>query len=193
MTCFSLSCFSLVCYVFCLFDLIFVISYSDYFGFPTFTPSPLSFLPWQLLPVQIVNSSWMEQRSEFGLYNRGQNKEWEIVHTKRNSLSGPNSTATFSLTLFQQLACSYRKHKPLYSPYPILMQSLLMVLTREARRPSQKATISLQDSGNLSLSLPLTRYIPSTNSQHQSFQKPPPEQPEGPDVHNNPSGMLPKW
>lgn len=75
---FSLSCFSLFCYAFCLFDLIFVISYSDYFGFPTFIPSPLSFLPWQLLPVQIKSIlpgwSW---GLNLGSTTRGQNKKSE--------------------------------------------------------------------------------------------------------------------
>lgn len=104
MTCFSSSCFSLVCYMFCFCDLIFVISYSDYF--PTFIPShvlAMTTFPW----ANKVNSSWMEKRSELGLYNKGSKlKEWEVVNTKRSGLSGPNTTPSFSLILFQHLAAA---------------------------------------------------------------------------------------
>lgn len=101
----------------------------------------------------------MEQRSEhLGSTTRGQNKEREVVNVRKGSLSGPNSTATFPLTTFQQLVCNYRKHKPLYLPHT----NAKFVLGTDWSRQAAISDIyhCLQASGNLSLSLPLTRHTP---------------------------------
>lgn len=177
--------------MFCLFDLSFVISYSNYFGFPTLPPL-FSLLPWQLLPVQIQSllSGW-RRGLNLGSTTRGQNKKSEkLLIPKRGIYQGQTLQQASHWPCFCSLLAATESTN--LSTHPVLKQSLLLVLTREARQPSQTPTTSLQDSGNISLSLPLTRSVPSTNSQHQSFQKPPSEQPEGPDVQNNPSGCYPR-
>jgi len=128
----------------------------------------------------------MEQRSEHLGSTRGQNKKREIVSVRKRSLSGPNySNLPTDRTL---VTCLHlRKAQP--SLLHRRHTNAKLVLGTDWRR---QAAISdtyhcLQASENLRLSLPLTRHTPAINSEHQSPQKPPPEQPEGLDIHNNPS------
>lgn len=86
----------------------------------------------------------MEQRSEHLGSIGGQNKKREAVSVRKRSLSVPNSTAAFPLTTFQWLVCNYGRHKPLYSTFPIPIESLSLALTGEERLPSQTPTMACE-------------------------------------------------
>lgn len=134
--------------MFCLFDLTFVISYSNYFGFPTLPPL-FSLLPWQLLPVQIQSllSGW-RRGLNLGSTTRGQNKKSEkLLIPKRGIYQGQTLQQASHWPCFCSLLAATESTN--LSTHPVLKQSLLLVLTREARQPSQTPTTSLQDSGNI--------------------------------------------
>lgn len=74
----------------------------------------------------------------------------------------------------------------LYHDIPYQCKSLSLAWPKKTGCHLRHPTTTCKASGNLSLSFPLRRNPLSTNLQHQSSQKSPPEHPRKLQIHNNP-------